>query len=128
MESLYYLLLSETGYQGFISYLLFVGLFLWWNVRGAWFFRQEFVGPISYGIFMGCTMNYAQSTLERVLTQPRNMMLWMLLLAVSSKIETWRRLARASGLKAAKFAGVGEKVRSRPPARGQGEAQMSGRR
>ena len=127
VESHYYLLLSETGYQGYISYLLVIGVFLWWNIRGAWFFRQEFLGPVSYGIFMGCTMNYAQSTLERVLTQPRNMMLWMLLLAIGSKIESWRRQARASGLTSAKSARAGEEVRRGTRSSGRAQATVAGR-
>jgi len=93
VESHYYLLLSETGYQGLVSYLLLIGFFLWCNVRAAWFFRNHFLGAVSLGIGMGCTSNYLQSFLERVLTQPRNMMLWMLLLALTARIETWRREA-----------------------------------
>jgi hypothetical protein len=86
VESHYYLLLSETGFQGLGSYLIVIAVFLWWNLRAAWAYRQQFLGSVSIGIFIGCTMNYIQSTLERVLTQPRNMMLWMLLLAITAKI------------------------------------------
>ena len=35
-------------------------------------------------------MNYLQSFLERVLTQPRNMMLWLILMAITARITTWR--------------------------------------
>lgn len=91
VESHYYLLLSETGWQGLGSYLLFIGVFLWWNVRAMWSFRNHLFGCVSLGIFAGCACNYLQSTLERVLTQPRNMMLWLLLLGIVSRLETWRR-------------------------------------
>ena len=91
VESLYYLLLAETGWQGLISYLLWMALYLWWNVRAAFFYRYDFLGALSLGIAFGCGCNYAHSTLERVLIQPRNMMLWLLLLAVTARIQTWRR-------------------------------------
>jgi hypothetical protein len=90
-ESLWYLLLAETGYPGFVTYLLILVAYLWWNVRNAIFFRHHYLGAISIGIFFGCLMNYMQSFLERVLTQPRNMMLWFILLAVTSRINVWRK-------------------------------------
>lgn len=91
VESLYYLLLAETGWQGLISFLLFQALFLWWNIRGALFYRHNFLGALSLGIALGCGCNYLHSLLERVLIQPRNMMLWLVLLALAARIETWRR-------------------------------------
>ena len=90
VESLWWLHLAETGYQGLISYLLIVLLFLWWNFRNAIYFRRRYLGAVSAGIFIGCTMNYLQSFLERVLTQPRNMMLWLILMAITARITTWR--------------------------------------
>ncbi len=93
-ESHYYLLLAETGYQGYASYMLFIAVFLFWNIRGAWTFRHSLLGCVSFGTLLGCGMNYLQSMLERCLTQPRNMILWMILLALTSRIEMWRRLAR----------------------------------
>jgi hypothetical protein len=90
-ESLYYLLLSECGWQGLISYVLFMALFLWWNMRAGLFYRYNFLGALSLGILFGCGCNYLQSTLERVLIQPRNMMLWLLLLAATARIHVWRR-------------------------------------
>ena len=96
-ESHYFLILAETGYQGLIFYLIMVGVFLYWNVRGAWFFRQGFLGAVSLGVATGCGINYLQSFFERVLTQPRNFMLWMILLAITAKIESWRRIALRQG-------------------------------
>jgi hypothetical protein len=91
VESLYYLVLAETGWQGLISLVLLMAVFLWWNLRAIFFYRYHFVGAVSLGILFGCGCNYLQSTLERVLIQPRNMMLWLLLLALTARIETWRR-------------------------------------
>lgn len=95
VESHYYLLLSETGYQGYLSYLVLIVYFLFLNARCAIFFRRHFLGVVSIGIGIGCSCNYLQSLLERVLTQPRNMMLWLLLLALTARIETWRKQAIA---------------------------------
>jgi hypothetical protein len=91
VESVYYLHLAETGYQGLIAYVFFMTLFLWWNFRGALTFRNHTLGCLTAGIGIGCGLNYIQSTLERVLTQPRNLILWMLLLAATSRIELWRK-------------------------------------
>lgn len=97
VESHYYLLLSETGWQGLFSYLLFISVFLWMGLRGFLYFRRHPLGCISLGIAVGCICNYLQSTLERVLTQPRNIMLWMLLLGLAARIETSRREQKAAG-------------------------------
>ncbi|MGN6387458.1 MAG: O-antigen ligase family protein [Verrucomicrobiota bacterium] len=91
VESLWWLLLSETGYQGFITYLALIVTFLWWNLKNAIFFRRHYLGAVSIGLFMGSFMNYMQSFLERVLTQPRNMFLWFMLLAATARIWTWRK-------------------------------------
>ncbi|MDX1953182.1 MAG: O-antigen ligase family protein [Verrucomicrobiota bacterium] len=94
VESLYHLVLSETGLHSLVVFVSFLFLFLWRNVRAAIFFRTHFLGAFSIGVFVGCTMNYAQSFLERVLTQPRNLTLWLILLGVVAKIETWRRIEK----------------------------------
>ena len=108
VESLYWLLLAETGYQSLACYLILIAVFLFWNFRGTLFFRNHLVGCVSMGIAVGCGINYVQSTLERVLTQPRNLILWMLMLATTAKIESWRRIEarkkRARALELAKRA------------------------
>ena len=91
VESLWWLLLSETGYQGFASFVLFIGVFLWWNVRNMLYFRKRTLGAISIGLLVGTSMNYLQSILERVLTQPRNAIFWLILLAATARIMVWRK-------------------------------------
>lgn len=91
VESLWWLLLAETGYQGLITYVLFISVVLFWNLRCALYFKHQFLGAVAMGLFWGFLMNYLQSFLERILTQPRNMMLWFILLAVGARIEMWRR-------------------------------------
>ncbi len=95
-ESIYWLVAAETGYLGFVSFIAFLGIYLWWALRNTWFFRKQFLGAMSMGIAMGFILNYAQSVLERVLFQPRNMMIWFILLAIVAKVHTWRKLAKRS--------------------------------
>jgi hypothetical protein len=90
-ESLYYLILAENGYISLGLYVGFICLFLWYNAYAALTFRTDFLGGFSVGMFAGCGAVYAQSTLERVLTQPRNMALWFILIAAAARIEYWRR-------------------------------------
>jgi hypothetical protein len=91
VESLWWLHLAENGYQGLVMYLVVAFVFLWWNVRNAIYFRRRYLGAISIGLFVGSFINYSQSFLERVLTQPRNVMLWLILLAITARIMTWRK-------------------------------------
>ena len=92
VESHYYLLLAENGYLGLFSYFVLIGVSLFRNVRSFFYFGHSFERCLSLGIGAGCALNYAQSTLERVLTQPRNLMLWLLLLGITGRLETWRRV------------------------------------
>ena len=94
VESHYYLLLAENGYGGLISYLLLILVALWRNVRAYFFFGHSFLRCLSLGIAVGCSLNYVQSTLERVLTQPRNLMLWLILLGVTGRMDVMRREER----------------------------------
>lgn len=93
-ESIYWLVLAENGYLGFVSFIAFLWIYLWWAVRNTWHFRNVFLGALSMGIAMGFSLNYAQSLLERVLFQPRNMMLWFILLAIVARIHTWRKQSK----------------------------------
>jgi hypothetical protein len=90
-ESLYHLTMAESGYITVVILVAFFALFLWYNVRAAMLFRSDFIGGFSVGLFGGCSVIYVQSILERVLTQPKNMALWFLLLGAAARIETWRR-------------------------------------
>jgi hypothetical protein len=94
VESHYWLLLAETGYQGFGAYLLMITVGLWRNLRAFREFGHSFLRCVSLGIAVGCGLNYLQSTLERVLVQPRNLMLWLILLGVTGRIEVMRRERR----------------------------------
>lgn len=91
VESHYYLLLGENGYLGLLGWLLVIGLAL---LRNAWAFivlPHSFERCVCLGIFIGCSLNYVQSSLERVLTQPRNFMLWLILYALTARLWSSRR-------------------------------------
>lgn len=94
VESHYYLLLAENGYVGLLAWLAVIFVALWRNVRAYFFFGHSLLRCLSLGIAAGCALNYQQSTLERVLVQPRNLMLWLILLAITARIETMRRNAK----------------------------------
>jgi len=96
VESHYYLLLAETGYLGLNTWLLLIFVGLWRNLRAAWFFGHSFIRCLSLGIAIGCALNYEQSTLERVLVQPRNLMMWMIIMGITARIEVMRREAKAA--------------------------------
>jgi hypothetical protein len=98
VESHYYLLLSENGYIGLAAWLAVIFIGLWRNIRAFFFFGHSFLRCLSMGVFFGCALNYAQSTLERVLVQPRNLMLWLIILGVTARIEVMRREAKKQKL------------------------------
>jgi len=91
IESHYYMLLGETGYQGLIGWLATIAAGLWMNLRAFIHFGYSRLGMLSLGIGVASLLNYGQATLERVLSQPRNLMMWLIMLAVSSRINTIRK-------------------------------------
>ena len=97
VESHYYLLIGENGYPGLVLWLLVIGSAMWRNVRGFLSFPHGFERCLCLGILAGTSLNYVQSTLERVLTQPRNLMLWLILFGVTARLEMMRR-ARKKGI------------------------------
>jgi len=91
VESHYWLLLAETGYAGFVTYLLFIFASLWWCVRGLWYGRGRFPGVFMGGLFVALALIYLHSNLERTLTQTKNMSMWLILLGAAARIEDWGR-------------------------------------
>ena len=94
VESHYYLLLAENGYAGLIAWLTLITVGLWRNFRAILFFKHSFLRCLALGIAIGCALNYLQSTLERVLVQPRNLMLWLILFGITARLEVMRREAK----------------------------------
>ena len=97
VESHYYLLLGENGYPGLLTWLLLIAVGLWRNLRALVAFPHGFDRCLSLGLLAGFGLNYVQSTLERVLTQPRNLMLWLILYGLTARLEWVRRARRAGG-------------------------------
>lgn len=109
VESHYYLLIAENGYIGFYTYFLFIGASLIRNIRCFITLKDAYMKAVCLGILMGCSMNYFQSQWERILTQPRNYMLWFFLLAITARLEIVRR-NRKNAKFMAQFNGTGEPV------------------
>ena len=120
VESHYYLLLGENGLPGLISWLTVIAVGLWRNVRGFFSFRHSFERCLCLGLAAGLALNYVQSTLERVLTQPRNLMLWLILFGLTARLEIMRR-ARKSGVPGP----VGEPEREMPAGQPEPKPQPS---
>lgn len=91
VESLYWLVLAENGPISLLCLLCFFVRMWWWNCKAAFHYRSTFLGCVSIGLMGGFGTNYLQSYFERVLVFDKNMMLWLLLLGITAKIETWRR-------------------------------------
>lgn len=101
VESHYYLLFSENGYPGLIAWYLVMAVGMWRNLRGFLSFKHSFERCLCLGIMMGTGLNYLQSTLERTLTQPRNLMLWLLLYGITGRLHVIRKSRSKKGLAAA---------------------------
>jgi len=94
VESHYWLLLAETGYGGYATYMLFIAVTLWWCLRGVFVWRGEFPAAFLGGLFVGLLLIYLHSNLERVLTQTKNFSLWFILLGAAARIHCWQRVRR----------------------------------
>ena len=94
VESHYYLLLAENGKPGLFSYLFMIAVGLWRLLLAFFYFGHSFRRCLALGIAAGLTLNYGQSTLERVLVQPRNLMLWLILMGVVGRLHVMRKEAK----------------------------------
>jgi hypothetical protein len=81
---------------------MFVTLF--WCARLAFYHKQKFLGAVAIGLFAALGMTYLQCNLERVLTQPKNMVPWFVCLALVARMEWWRRQERSGCVPAWKAA------------------------
>ncbi len=91
-ESLFWLVLSETGYQGFVSYLLFMGITLWWALRGMIKYWKTPLGYFIGGVLVALALTYIHGTVERVLSQTKNMSAWLIFCGFAARVQTMRRL------------------------------------
>ena len=94
VESHYWLLLSETGYGGFVTYMLFIAATLWWCLRGIFVLKGQFSAAFLGGLLAGLLLIYLHSNLERVLTQTKNFSLWFILLGAAARLHLEKRTAQ----------------------------------
>jgi len=90
-ESLYWLLLAETGYPGFISYVAFLALTLWWAGRGL---IRHWKTPLGYfigGVLVALALMYVHGSVERVLSQTKNLSIWLIFSGFMARVEAMRR-------------------------------------
>jgi hypothetical protein len=91
VESHYWLLLAENGYPGLLGYLLFIGVTYGWILRGMRASRGTLRVAFLSGLAVALVLLYVHSSLERVLTQTKNLAMWLLLLGVVARLEYNRR-------------------------------------
>jgi hypothetical protein len=77
VESHYWLLKGETGWPGFLTYMLFIIVVTGRTIPLILMRRGSLEAAIAVGILVGFGITYVHSGLERVLTQTKNLALWM---------------------------------------------------
>ncbi len=78
-ESLYWLWLAETGWAGFLAFLLFLLVSLTWPLRAMFRLKGTLAGAFAVALFVALCLCYAHGTVERILTQTKNLSQWLLL-------------------------------------------------
>jgi hypothetical protein len=94
-ESLYWLLLAENGTLGFAAFLLFASITLWHGMRSTAAFWKSPLGLVLYGITVALAITYFHMQVERVLVQTKNLTTWIMMCAILSRAEWWRRQEKA---------------------------------
>lgn len=95
VESHYWLIMAENGYPGLITYLMFIVVV---SLQAAWLmlrYRASLTAACAAGIFFGFNLTYVHSSLERVLTQTKNLGLWMVLIGLLAAL--WELRAQQKG-------------------------------
>ncbi|MEM1221796.1 MAG: O-antigen ligase family protein [Verrucomicrobiota bacterium] len=77
VESHYWLLKGETGWLGYLTYMLFIIVVTGRTIPLIIMRRGSLEAAIAVGILVGFGITYVHSSLERVLTQTKNLALWM---------------------------------------------------
>lgn len=93
-ESLYWLLLGETGYPGFVGFMAFQVVLLWWCARCTLKFWRNLTGYFLAGLLVVLLLLYLHGTVERILTQTKNLAEWLFFAGCVAKLEMCRRRGR----------------------------------
>jgi hypothetical protein len=86
VESHYWLLFSENGWPGYLTYMLFIVGAQLALVRGWWRHRGTPRGAYLLGLVVALTLLYAHSNLERVLTQTKNLAAYFVVLGAALRL------------------------------------------
>ena len=89
-ESWYYLMLAETGTVGLVTCFVFFITLLFWCGRIIFTYPKTFRGTVAIGFFSSLGISYLHCILERTYTEPKNLVTWMICLAVIAHME-WKR-------------------------------------
>ncbi len=92
-ESLYYLLLAENGWLGWSLFLVFEAVTLWCALRAWLYHGKSLMGYVAFGILVALSICYLHGTVERILTQTKNLSHWLMLAGMVSGMEMSRRAA-----------------------------------
>ena len=90
-ESLYWLVLAENGVLGLATFSFFALITLWYGARTSVAFWKTPLGLMLFGLTVALAVSYFHGQVERVLTQTKNLTTWIMLCALLSKAEWWRR-------------------------------------
>jgi hypothetical protein len=90
-ESYYWLILGENGYPGIYGCAAFLATTLIWGLRVQRAFWKTAAGWFAGALLVALSLQYIHATVERVLTQTKNLSLWLLMLGLLSKLEYLRR-------------------------------------
>jgi len=90
-ESLYWLLLAETGWPGYCGFVLFQAVTIIWCLRCWRHYRGTFYGVFSFALLVTLSVCYLHGMVERILTQTKNLSFWMVLCGLIAAIEMMRR-------------------------------------
>ena len=85
-ESLYWLILAENGYPGFVTYFMFLAATLWFAAHSAWRFRDNLWGVFAGAQVAAFGLCYAHGKVERILTQTKNLSFWLLMAGLVAAI------------------------------------------
>jgi hypothetical protein len=90
-ESLYWLILAENGYPGFVSFLLFMLLVVWWAFRVQFYNWRDTEGCFASGLLVALIIVAYHGRFERILTQTKNLSMFMLMLGCLARLEYNRK-------------------------------------
>ena len=96
VESIYYLHLGENGYLGLASFILVLA---WQLARSGWHIfasRKSLAGDLALGIAVALLITAVHLQLERVLTQTKNLALWMVMMGLVAAMPRIQKTQRQS--------------------------------